>query len=237
MSSAPQSTAASIEQQIEALATILDTHGLTRIELQQDDTSIVLEKQTALPAVAATTVQAIPAVGLPAVQGVIPAFGASGAGAGGATGNAFGSAADGAAGFGAVDVAGAAGVAAGAVAPAGFAAATSPAATAATAAGAAGAAATAAGAPASPADANPQEPPVKQQVMAPLVGIAYRSAEPGTPPLVSVGDTVQEGDVLCLIEAMKMFNEIKAPCSGTVSGIHFTDADLVEHGALLFSLS
>ncbi|MCL1847301.1 MAG: acetyl-CoA carboxylase biotin carboxyl carrier protein [Coriobacteriia bacterium] len=76
----------------------------------------------------------------------------------------------------------------------------------------------------------------KQLVKSPLVGVAYRCKEPGAAPFVSVGDRVNEDTVLCLIEAMKMFNEIKAPCSGTVTAIHFEDAVLVEHGALLFSL-
>ena len=73
-------------------------------------------------------------------------------------------------------------------------------------------------------------------ISAPLVGIAYRAKEPGATPFVTVGDTVEEGAVLCLIEAMKMFNEIKAPAAGTVTGIHFEDAKLVEYGAPLISL-
>ncbi|MDR2715015.1 MAG: hypothetical protein LBB42_05840 [Coriobacteriales bacterium] len=84
-------------------------------------------------------------------------------------------------------------------------------------------------------DSSPSS--AKQLVKAPLVGIAYRSKEPGAAPFVSVGDTVEEGAVLCLIEAMKMFNEVKAPCGGTVTCIHFEDASLVEHGEPLVSLS
>jgi len=74
-------------------------------------------------------------------------------------------------------------------------------------------------------------------IRAPLVGIAYRSKEPGSPPFVEVGDTVEEGTTLCLVEAMKMFNEVKAPISGVISEIHFVDSKLVEHGAPLFSLT
>ena len=73
-------------------------------------------------------------------------------------------------------------------------------------------------------------------IYAPIVGIAYRSKEPSSPPFVEVGDAVEEGTTLCLVEAMKMFNEVKAPVSGVVSKIHFEDSKLVEHGAPLFSL-
>jgi len=73
-------------------------------------------------------------------------------------------------------------------------------------------------------------------IYAPLVGIAYRSREPGSPPFVEVGDAVEEGTTLCLVEAMKMFNEVKSPISGVISEIHFEDSKLVEHGAPLFSL-
>jgi acetyl-CoA carboxylase biotin carboxyl carrier protein len=76
----------------------------------------------------------------------------------------------------------------------------------------------------------------QQVIKAPLVGIAYRSKDPESAPFAAVGDKVGEGTVLCLIEAMKMFNEVKAPCSGTISGIHFDDGDLVEFGKPLFSM-
>jgi len=73
-------------------------------------------------------------------------------------------------------------------------------------------------------------------VYAPLVGVAYRSKEPDAPPFVTIDDVVEEGTTLCLIEAMKMFNEIKAPHAGTISEIHFEDTALVEHGAPLFTI-
>lgn len=73
-------------------------------------------------------------------------------------------------------------------------------------------------------------------VTAPLVGIAYSAKEPGAAPFASVGDVVKEGTVLCLIEAMKMFNEVKAPISGKIVKIHFEDTALVEYGAPLFTL-
>jgi acetyl-CoA carboxylase biotin carboxyl carrier protein len=73
-------------------------------------------------------------------------------------------------------------------------------------------------------------------VKAPLLGVAYRSREPGAAPFVEVGDTVEQGATLCLVEAMKMFNEIVSPVSGIISEIHVVDGELVEHGAPLFSL-
>lgn len=85
-------------------------------------------------------------------------------------------------------------------------------------------------------DSPLNSPEPSKLVMAPLVGLAYRSKEPGAEPFVQVGDAVEEGAVLCLIEAMKMFNEVKAPCSGVICAISFVDGDLVEFGAPLFSL-
>ena len=73
-------------------------------------------------------------------------------------------------------------------------------------------------------------------VCSPIVGIIYLAKEPGAPAFVSVGDKVKKGDVLCLIEAMKMFSEIKAPCDGTISEIYADDGDLAEFNAPLFSI-
>lgn len=73
-------------------------------------------------------------------------------------------------------------------------------------------------------------------VRAPIVGITYSSREPGAPAFVSAGIHVNIGDVLCLVEAMKMFNEIKAPVAGTVQEIHFENGAFVEHGAALVSI-
>lgn len=76
-----------------------------------------------------------------------------------------------------------------------------------------------------------------EPVTAPLVGLAYRSKEPGATPFVEVGDEVAQGEVLCLIEAMKLFNEVKAPRAGTISKVLFKDGDLIEYGAPLFLMS
>lgn len=73
-------------------------------------------------------------------------------------------------------------------------------------------------------------------VVAPLVGSVYRAREPGGDPIVSVGDKVKTGDVLCIIEAMKMLSEVTAPCDGVVLGISFTDGELVEYGASLLTI-
>ncbi|MDR0347391.1 MAG: hypothetical protein LBH56_03355 [Coriobacteriales bacterium] len=73
-------------------------------------------------------------------------------------------------------------------------------------------------------------------VTTPLVGVAYRSREPGAPPLVECGQRVVEGEVLCLIEAMKLFNEITAPAAGVVEAILFQDGCLAEYGAPLITL-
>jgi acetyl-CoA carboxylase biotin carboxyl carrier protein len=68
---------------------------------------------------------------------------------------------------------------------------------------------------------------------APLVGIAYLAAEPGSPPYVRVGDTVTEGQTLMIIEAMKVMNQIRAPRSGRVSRVYISDAEPVEYGMAL----
>lgn len=84
-------------------------------------------------------------------------------------------------------------------------------------------------------DDNP-DASTAQTITAPLVGLAYRAKEPGSKPFVEVGDKVEKGDALCLIEAMKMFNEITATHAGTIDKVHFADGELVEYGAPLFSI-
>jgi pyruvate/2-oxoglutarate dehydrogenase complex dihydrolipoamide acyltransferase (E2) component len=69
------------------------------------------------------------------------------------------------------------------------------------------------------------------------VGIAYRARGPKEAPLVEVGQKVQAGDPVCLIEAMKMFNEVTAPTSGIVSAIDFENGALVEYGAPLVTIT
>ena len=71
-------------------------------------------------------------------------------------------------------------------------------------------------------------------INSPMVGTFYASASPGA---VSVGDMVAEGDVVCIVEAMKMMNEIKSEFSGKVLSINVENAEPVEYGQSLFELS
>ena len=88
----------------------------------------------------------------------------------------------------------------------------------------------AAAAPAAPVDAVPTGHVVKS----PMVGTFYRAASPGTPPFVEVGATVKEGDTLCIIEAMKLLNEIDADASGVIQQILVENGQPVEFGQPLF---
>ena len=97
-------------------------------------------------------------------------------------------------------------------------------------------AATPAAAPAAEsADAAPAEEqlPAGTQVKSPLVGTFYSSPSPDEPPFVLVGQQVMEGDTLCIIEAMKIMNEIKAPCDGKVIRIMAQPGDMVEYNQVL----
>ena len=73
-------------------------------------------------------------------------------------------------------------------------------------------------------------------VKSPLVGLVYLAAEPGKPVYKEVGDTVSAGDVLCLIEAMKVVNEIKSPFDGVVTKVLVDDGALVEFDQPLFEI-
>lgn len=74
------------------------------------------------------------------------------------------------------------------------------------------------------------------RVESPMVGVFYRQSEPGTPAFVEVGDVVTSGQTLCLLEAMKLFNELKAESDGRVRTIHVDNGQPVEFGTLLFEL-
>jgi len=80
-----------------------------------------------------------------------------------------------------------------------------------------------------PADAPPPEPE-GHVVKSPMVGTFYRAATPGAKPFVDIGDTVQSGDTLCIIEAMKLMNEIEADKSGVVKEILVENGQPVEFG-------
>ncbi len=74
------------------------------------------------------------------------------------------------------------------------------------------------------------------RVESPMVGTFYRGPQPGSPPFVEVGDVVAPGQTLCLLEAMKLMNEVKADVEGVVRGVHAENAQPVEFGQLLFEL-
>jgi acetyl-CoA carboxylase biotin carboxyl carrier protein len=81
--------------------------------------------------------------------------------------------------------------------------------------------------------APPPAAPVESeghQVKSPMVGTFYRAASPGTKPFVEVGDTVQVGDTLCIIEAMKLMNEIESDQSGVVKQVLAENGQPVEFG-------
>ncbi len=70
----------------------------------------------------------------------------------------------------------------------------------------------------------------------PIVGTYYEAPSPGTPPFVRVGDTVKEGQVLCIIEAMKLMNEIEAEVSGVIAKMFVSNGSPVEYGMPLFGI-
>lgn len=96
---------------------------------------------------------------------------------------------------------------------------------------AASGAATAAVVPATPA---PQVEETGKAITAPLVGTYYEAASPGAKPFVAVGDRVQKGQTVCLIEAMKMISEIPAPCDCVITEILKENGSMAAFGEPLF---
>jgi acetyl-CoA carboxylase biotin carboxyl carrier protein len=84
------------------------------------------------------------------------------------------------------------------------------------------------------APATQDIPLAGHRINSPMVGTLYTSPSPEAPAFVSIGKTVNVGDVLCIIEAMKMFNEIEADKSGTITAILAGNGDPVEFGQPLF---
>lgn len=76
-----------------------------------------------------------------------------------------------------------------------------------------------------------------KEVASPMVGVFYAAPSPESEPFVKVGDTVKKGDVLCIVEAMKLMNEIVAEQDGTVADVCAHNGDVVEFGQTLFKLS
>ncbi|MBI4476221.1 MAG: acetyl-CoA carboxylase biotin carboxyl carrier protein, partial [Acidobacteria bacterium] len=107
-----------------------------------------------------------------------------------------------------------------------------------------------AGAPAVPAPVTPPAPlePAPPEdvsevagmelavVKSPIVGTFYRSQEPGLPPFVEIGSAVKRGQVLCIIEAMKLMNEIESEYDGVVSAIYVENGQPVQYGERLFAI-
>jgi acetyl-CoA carboxylase biotin carboxyl carrier protein len=94
-------------------------------------------------------------------------------------------------------------------------------------------AAVAAPAAAAPAVAAAEPEDDGYAVAAPMVGTFYAAASPGSAPYVQVGDRVKEGDTLCIIEAMKMMNQIDADVAGVIKSIRVQNGEPVEYGQTL----
>ena len=90
-----------------------------------------------------------------------------------------------------------------------------------------------AAAEAAPANGHGMRPDDPGLITAPLVGVAYLAPQPGASPYVRVGEPVEKGQTLLIIEAMKVMNQIRAPRAGRLARILVTDAEPVEYGAPL----
>ena len=90
-----------------------------------------------------------------------------------------------------------------------------------------------AAAPAVVAEAAPAEP-TGHVVKSPMVGTFYRASSPGAKPFVELGDAIKEGETICIVEAMKILNEIEADKSGTVTQILVENGQAVEYGQPLY---
>ena len=87
-----------------------------------------------------------------------------------------------------------------------------------------------------PKQTEPAQPEEKDAVRSPISGVFYLSKEPGAAPFVQVGATVNKGDTLCIIEAMKTMNEIRAPRAGLITAIFARDGATLSAGDALFLL-
>jgi acetyl-CoA carboxylase biotin carboxyl carrier protein len=86
------------------------------------------------------------------------------------------------------------------------------------------------------APAEPAEEAGLHVVKSPIVGTYYESPSPGSPPFIKVGDTVSAGQVLCIVEAMKLMNEIESDVAGEVVKILVTNNQPIEYGQSLFAI-
>jgi acetyl-CoA carboxylase biotin carboxyl carrier protein len=96
--------------------------------------------------------------------------------------------------------------------------------------------------PSPPLQAVPSVPPPSSDevdfaiVKSPIVGTFFRAAEPGAPPFVDVGTTVKKGQVLCIIEAMKLMNEIDSEYDGDIVKVYVENGQPVQYGERLFAI-
>ena len=88
-----------------------------------------------------------------------------------------------------------------------------------------------------PQEEIPQEEVKGNKVTSPIVETFYRKPSPDKDPFIKVGDVVQEGDILCIIEAMKMMNEIKSDFSGKIVSIDVEDGQPVEYGQHIITIN
>src|SRR5882757_7689486 len=93
-------------------------------------------------------------------------------------------------------------------------------------------------APTAPSGGSAPPAPADNELLikSPIVGTFYESSSPGSPPFVRVGETVQPGSVLCIIESMKLMNEIEAEIAGVVTAKLVTNGQPVEYGEALFGI-
>ena len=87
------------------------------------------------------------------------------------------------------------------------------------------------------AEASVEAPKAGEVVTAPIVGVVYTASDPTSPSFVKVGDKVAVGDTLCIVEAMKIMNEIKSDVAGVVTEILIENEDVVEFGQALFRIA
>ena len=94
-------------------------------------------------------------------------------------------------------------------------------------------------APASSAPAGPETGDTEVElavIKSPIVGTFYRSSEPGAPPFVDIGSQVKKGQVLCIIEAMKLMNEIDSEYDGEIANVYVEGGQPVQYGERLFAI-
>ncbi len=83
---------------------------------------------------------------------------------------------------------------------------------------------------------NEEENKDREEIVAPMVGTFYRSPSPEADPFVEIGDTVENGDVVCILEAMKLMNEIEAETKCKIIDVLVEDGEAIEYGQPLFEI-